>query len=246
MCERVIVSITIEIVFYSVILETHFYGYLSEIKATNWAVMYTKLWQTIWHSLGIGIRYLGPDCWTELVLKTLEYWVKYKADQPLEYHMYSFPVFSCITIHSLLLVDITISICVVKTSIRHEVFLTRMVSTLPECVSFFHSRCLQLGVSLLSDGHRHLGLVTPNMYANMNYKAVLSEMIQWNNLIGYSFFHTYGPDGMVSENLFVDIFSPVTFARSPAGSTTPILQAPSMQPSLMLRANASSAFSRVV
>jgi len=228
------------------ILENHFYGYLSKIKATNWAAMYTKFWQTIWHSLGIGICYLGPDCWMELVFKTLEYWVKYKADWPLEYHMYSFPVFSCITIHLLLLVDITIRICVVKTSIQHEVFLTRMVSTLPECVSFFHLRCLQLGVSLLSDRHRHLGLVAPDMYANMNYKAILSEMIQWNNLIGYSFFHMYGPDGMVSENLFVDIFSPVTFARSPAGLTTPVLQAPSMQPSLMLRANASSAFSRVV
>ena len=117
MCECIIVSITIEIVFYSVILENHFYGYLSEIKATNWAAMYTELWQTIWHSLGIGTRYLGPDCWTELVLKTLEYWVKYEADRPLEYRMYSFPVFSCITIHSLLLVDITIGICVVKTSI---------------------------------------------------------------------------------------------------------------------------------
>ena len=86
-----------------------------------------------------------------------------------------------------------------KTSLQDTTFKDKLEATLLECASFFRSRCLELGVSLLFDRHQRLGLLHPEMLDAVDHKARLRRLITWDDTIGYKFFHTYGPNGTVSK-----------------------------------------------
>ena len=99
-------------------------------------------------------------------------------------------------------VDTSIGPFLSRTSLRHAIFLRKLEATLPECVSYFRARTLKLSELLLSDTHERLGLLPPSMLSGMRYKADLEKLITWNNKIGYSFFHSYAPNGDVSHSAF--------------------------------------------
>jgi len=122
-----------------------------------------------------------------------------------------FSLFRVIIFILLLPVNITVRISTNKTSIWNIVFFHKMELTLPKCIPYFRSHCLQLAAFLLCDGHQCIGLITPNILSTINYKAILTKMIKWNDLTRYSFFHTYGPDGTVCDNGSINVFSLVTF-----------------------------------
>lgn len=107
---------------------------------------------------------------------------------------------ACLVSDSLLisllwLVDINVNNFISKTSIQQAAFFSEMESSLPECITFFCSYCLQLAIHLLSDGHWHLGLIVPGTFSNVTSKLILGRMIKWSPTIGYPFSHTYAPDG---------------------------------------------------
>jgi len=82
--------------------------------------------------------------------------------------------------------------------------------------------CLEKSRDLLTNRNAYIGLVDPDILLATGYKLVLRNMTEWNNFIGYPFFHTYSPDGNVSIDLYPLYHSlePIFVIRSLAGSAT--------------------------
>ena len=82
--------------------------------------------------------------------------------------------------------------------------------------------CLEKSQDLLTNRNTYIGLVDPDILLAAGYKLVLCNMTEWNNFIGYPFFHMYSPDGNVSIDLYPLYHSsePIFVIRSLAGSAT--------------------------
>ena len=121
-----------------------------------------------------------------------------------------FSFFFAVLLILLLPVDTGIGLLLSKTSLQHATFLHKLQASLPECVTFFRTCCLQRALPLLFDGDQRLGLLPPSMLygpdyertlvcqLTLDYKQRLKVLVKFNDTFGYTFFHTYAPDGTVT------------------------------------------------
>jgi len=84
-------------------------------------------------------------------------------------HVFFFFFFAILLI-LLLPVDTGIGLLHSKTSIQHATFLHKLQVSLPKCMTFFHTRCLQRALPLLFNSDQRLGLLPPSMLYGPDYE----------------------------------------------------------------------------